>query len=59
LFDEFLIDLTDIGSGSKEKLDKLVLIHEFEKYLIDMEQTKLPLNKMVELSTHAQYQQGL
>jgi len=59
LFDEFFIDLTDIGSGSKEKLDKVILIQEFEKLLAKDEESKVTLNNMVTISTSAQYQQGL
>ncbi|MBT4763207.1 MAG: U32 family peptidase [Bdellovibrionaceae bacterium] len=59
LFDEFFIDLTDIGSGSKDKPDKVKLIKEFEKFISDVEQPKNVLEKMVTISTHAQYVQGL
>ncbi|MGY8660125.1 MAG: peptidase U32 family protein [Verrucomicrobiales bacterium] len=59
LFDEFFIDLTDIGSGSKEKLDKVKLVREFEKFLVDENQTKEALHDMVEVKTNAQYVQGL
>jgi len=59
LFDEFFIDLTDIGSGSKEKLDKVRLVREFEKFLVDENQTKEALHDMVEVRTNAQYEQGL
>ncbi len=59
LFDEFFIDLTDIGSGSKEKLDKKILIKEFEKILTMPDQSKEILNNMVTTSTNTQYQQGL
>ncbi len=59
LFDEFFIDLTDIGSGSKEKLDKRTLIFEFEKFLNDERQSKEFLKNMVPLSTNAQYVTGL
>lgn len=59
LFDEFFIDLTDIGSGSKEKLDKVRLIQEFERFLVDETQTKETLYGMVEVKTNAQYVQGL
>ena len=59
LFDEFFIDLTDIGSGSKEKLDKVQLIQEFERFLADESQTKDTLHEMVEIKTNAQYEQGL
>jgi hypothetical protein len=33
IIDEFFIDLTGIGSGSKEKPDKAQLIHHFENVL--------------------------
>lgn len=59
LFDEFFIDLTDIGSGSKEKLDKLQLIHHFENVLNGIEKSSVQLHKMVTVSTNAQYTQGL
>ncbi|MDO9182872.1 MAG: U32 family peptidase, partial [Bacteriovorax sp.] len=61
LFDEFFIDLTDIGSGSKEKLDKVILIQEFEKLLAKDESEKalITLKNMVINSTNAQYEQGL
>ncbi len=59
LFDEFFIDLTDIGSGSKDKLDKEILIKEFEKFIFNVEQPKAALNNMVKISTYAQYEQGL
>jgi putative protease len=59
LFDEFFIDLTDIGSGSKEKLDKTVLVQEFESFLANSDLPKTTLDQMVTISTNAQYQQGL
>jgi U32 family peptidase len=59
LFDEFFIDLTDIGSGSKEKLDKVILIQEFESYLAGHDLSKQTLTNMVTVSTNAQYVQGL
>jgi putative protease len=59
LFDEFFIDLTDIGSGSKEKLDKQILITEFEKILAVPNKMEDTLHKMVKVSTNTQYQQGL
>jgi putative protease len=61
LFDEFFIDLTDIGSGSKEKLDKVILIQEFEKLLAkdESDEAVVTLKKMVINSTNAQYEQGL
>jgi putative protease len=63
VFDEFFIDLTDIGSGSKEKLDKLLLLKQFERALsTDSEENSLAqahLNHMVTVKTNAQYSQGL
>jgi putative protease len=59
LFDEFFIDLTDIGSGSKAKLDKVQLVEHFEQLLSGEADAISQLNTMVELSTNAQYQQGL
>ena len=59
LFDEFFIDLTDIGSGSKAKLDKVQLVEHFEQLLSGEADAISQLNAMVELSTNAQYQQGL
>lgn len=59
LFDEFFIDLTNIGSGSKQEHDKAQLITYFENLLNGDEQAPNQLNKMVTLSTNAQYSQGL
>ncbi|MDX8381764.1 MAG: peptidase U32 family protein [Ghiorsea sp.] len=59
LFDEFFIDLTNIGAGSKPALDKAQLIRHFENLLKGDEQTPMYLNQMVVQSTHAQYRQGL
>ncbi len=75
LFDEFSIDLTDIGSGSKAKLDKAQLIQHFEQLLDSSihsraqskpqlneqscSQSREQLSAMVEVSTNAQYKQGL
>jgi len=63
VFDEFFIDLTDIGSGSKEKLDKLQLLKHFENVLSNDEQintlAQAHLNHMVTIKTNAQYSQGL
>jgi putative protease len=58
-FDEFFIDLTDIGRGSKEKLDKVQLIHHFENVLKGVQESAVQLHEMVTVSTNAQYQQGL
>jgi putative protease len=59
LFDEFFIDLTNIGAGSKPELDKAQLIQHFEGLLSGDEQTPAQLKHMVVQSTHAQYRQGL
>jgi len=59
LFDEFFIDLTDIGSGSKEKLDKVQLLHHFENVLNGVQESGAQLQEMVTVSTNAQYTQGL
>ncbi len=64
LFDEFFIDLTNIGAGSKQQHDKVELIKHFESVLhgdsdYSKEQAELELHNMVTLSTNAQYSQGL
>lgn len=59
LFDEFFIDLTNIGSGSKAELDKIQLIHHFEDLIKGGCDAKAQLDAMVTVSTHAQYSQGL
>jgi len=59
LFDEFFIDLTNIGSGSKPELDKAGLIKAFEKLLNGETQSAQQLRKLVSVSTNAQYSQGL
>jgi putative protease len=59
LFDEFFIDLTDIGSGSKAAPDKAQLITQFESILNGDENAQQNLHKMVELSTRNQYRKGL
>jgi len=59
LFDEFFIDLTDIGSGSKEKLDKVQLLHHFENVLNGVQESGVQLHEMVKVSTNVQYKQGL
>ena len=59
LFDEFFIDLTNIGSGSKEELDKALLIKHFESSISGVIESQSELKEMVTLSTNAQYQQGL
>ena len=59
LFDEFFIDLTNIGTGSKQKQDKAELIKHFEGLLNNIDESSAELNHMVPISTNAQYRQGL
>ena len=59
LFDEFFIDLTNIGSGSKEELDKAQLLNNFEELLNESTEASQNLQHMICTSTNAQYQQGL
>ena len=59
LFDEFFIDLTDIGAGSKAGLDKAQLISHFQNVLKGVHDAPSQLHNMVTISTHAQYVQGL
>jgi len=59
LFDEFFIDLTDIGAGSKQKQNKAQLIKHFENLLNNIDGTSEQLKQMVTISTNAQYRQGL
>jgi len=59
LFDEFFIDLTDIGSGSKEKADKIELIKQFEALVTGDQTATDNLNHLVQVRTNNQYVQGL
>jgi len=59
LFDEFFIDLTNIGAGSKAELDKAQLIKYFENLLKGDDQAPHQLRDMISVSTNAQYRQGL
>ncbi|RDH84743.1 MAG: collagenase-like protease [endosymbiont of Galathealinum brachiosum] len=59
LFDEFFIDLTNIGAGSKAELDKAQLVKYFENLLSGDDQAPQKLSNMVSISTNAQYRQGL
>ncbi|KWU01436.1 peptidase U32 [Vibrio toranzoniae] len=59
LFDEFFIDLTNIGAGSKEVQDKVELIKHFEALLNGVEGSQQNLEQLVEVRTNAQYVQGL
>ncbi len=59
LFDEFLIDLTNIGVGSKAEKNKAQLITHFENILNGDDHARQKLNNMITVSTNAQYIQGL
>lgn len=59
LFDEFFIDLTNIGSGATAVEDKAQLLKHFESLIQGKEEAASHLNDMVTLSTSAQYRQGL
>nr|ANC57898.1 collagenase-like protein [Colwellia sp. C1] len=69
LYDGFMIDLTNIGSGDKTSPDKAILIEQFEQLLQvdesdnDSSNTQLSiqttLNKLVPESTNVQYHNGL
>ncbi|HIO92765.1 MAG TPA: U32 family peptidase [Leucothrix mucor] len=60
LFDEFFIDLTDIGAGSKAELDKVQLIKYFEELVRKKDdEAEFSLHGMVIKSTQQQYTQGL
>jgi putative protease len=59
LFDGFLIDLTNIGSGDKPSPDKVVLINQFEQLLDGDKKVEMTLNTMVSESTVSQYHTGL
>jgi putative protease len=59
LFDEFFIDLTNIGAGSKAEQDKAQLIKHFENLLNGDDQARQQLSNMISVSTNAQYSQGL
>ena len=59
LLDEFFIDLTDIGTGSKEELDKAQLIKQFERLLQGELEPEFQLHEMIVESTNQQYIQGL
>lgn len=59
LFDEFFIDLTNIGAGSKVEQDKAQLITHFENLLNGDDQARQQLSNMISVTTDAQYSQGL
>ena len=65
VFDDFMIDLTNIGAGDKKSPDKAQLIRQFEQLLsitdesYDASNVKDALNVMVPESTNIQYHNGL
>ncbi|MDN3701796.1 peptidase U32 family protein [Vibrio artabrorum] len=59
LFDEFFIDLTNIGAGSKEVKDKVELIKQFEGLINGVAGSQQNLEQLVEVRTNTQYVQGL
>ncbi len=59
LFDEFFIDLTNIGAGADAEQNKAQLIEHFENILQGNEEASTQLNDMITVSTNAQYRQGL
>ncbi|PMN54759.1 peptidase U32 [Vibrio lentus] len=59
LFDEFFIDLTNIGAGSKEVQDKVELIKHFQGLINGVDGSQQNLEQLVEVRTNAQYVQGL
>jgi putative protease len=59
LFDEFFIDLTNIGAGPDAEQNKAQLIEHFENILQGNEEALSQLNDMITVSTNAQYRQGL
>jgi len=59
LFDGFLIDLTNIGTGNKNSPDKIALISQFERLLQGNSEATNDLNTMVVESTDSQYYKGL
>lgn len=63
MFDDFMIDLTNIGAGDKESPDKVELIKQFEQLLSGELANNLPvketLSTMVPEQTNIQYFNGL
>ena len=59
LFDEFFIDLTNIGAGSSAEKNKVQLLQHFEGILRGDDSARTQLHEMIDVSTKAQYQQGL
>jgi putative protease len=67
LFDDFMVDLTNIGAGDKQTPDKIELITQFEQLLSKNSKTDNQLNVMVNEklkvmvpeNTNGQYHNGL
>ncbi len=59
LFDEFFIDLTNIAVGSGLEQDKAQLLTYFENLINGADQARQQISNYVNVSTNAQYQQGL
>ncbi|GAA5131845.1 peptidase U32 family protein [Thalassotalea piscium] len=63
IFDDFMIDLTNIGAGDKESPDKVMLIKQFEQLLSGELTNDLPVKEtlgiMVPEQTNIQYFNGL
>jgi putative protease len=59
LFDEFFIDLTNIGAGSSAEKNKVELLKHFKGIINGDDTAKAQLHEMIDVSTKAQYQQGL
>ncbi|WOT04125.1 peptidase U32 family protein [Shewanella youngdeokensis] len=58
-FDNFMIDLTNIGAGDKPSPDKVALIKQFEQLLSGRTAAISTLNSLVKQSTVQQYHIGL
>ncbi|PAJ74906.1 collagenase-like protease [Pseudoalteromonas sp. NBT06-2] len=59
LFDNFMIDLTNIGAGDKTSPDKAMLIKQFESLLNGQVEAEQSLNHLVAQKTNVQYHNGL
>ena len=59
LFDNFMIDLTNIGAGDKTSPDKEDLIKQFELLLEGKTEAEQSLDHLVEQRTNVQYHNGL
>jgi putative protease len=59
MFDNFMVDLTNIGAGDKSSPDKIQLIGQFEQLLSGNQTVEANLNTLVPQSTNVQYHNGL